>query len=278
MTAWQMLKAGVVFALTSLAIPAAAQTKTCDALKGEPRVVASNVLNTQHPYDCCEGTISECLVKKPVCKLAVRLADDVCRRAGAGKSQTEIERELVRRAASALGPKLKLDVSQSSIAGDPKAPVEIVAYLCARCPFCAKLEPQLYLSVTQGKLKGKAKLVVRPFPIRSHKHSTLAAKALLAAERQGKFWDFLNYMYAHFDQFDPEKLEEFAAKAGLDAERFRAALADPALENTLVASKKEGIRNHVEATPTLLVNRRKYEAEAAIVAIEDFVEEQAEQK
>lgn len=268
-----------VLALTALflvAPQAFAQTKACDALKGEQRAVATNVLKTQHPYDCCDGTIAECLTKKPVCSLAVRLANDVCRRAAAGQSQKDIERELARRAASALAPKLTVDTTQAAVAGDANAPVEIVVYLCARCPFCAKLVPQLYASVTQGKLKGKAKLIVRPFPIRTHKHSTLAAKAMLAADRMGQFWPYLMYLYAHFDEFDPDTLVASSAKAGLDPERFRALLSDPGIENTLVASKKEGIRNHVDATPTLLINRRKYEADHSLTAVEDFVEERAE--
>ncbi|HMA97672.1 MAG TPA: thioredoxin domain-containing protein, partial [Polyangiaceae bacterium] len=268
-----LLRPLVLIALCCLTLPAFAQTKTCDALKGEQRTAATNVLKSQHPYDCCDGTIAECLTKKPVCALAVRLANDVCRRAAAGQSQREIERELARRAASALAPKLTVDTTQVAVAGDVNAPVEIVVYLCARCPFCAKLVPQLYASVTQGRLKGKAKLIVRPFPIRSHKHSTLAAKAMLAADRMGQFWPYLMYLYAHFDEFDPDTLVASAGKAGLDPERFRALLADPGIENTLVASKKEGIRNHVDATPTLLINRRKYEAEHALPAVEDFVEE-----
>lgn len=278
MTLWRMLQGLLTFSLLLLTLPAAAQTKTCDALKGEPRIIASNVLKSQHPYDCCDGTIAECLARKPLCSLATRLANDVCRRAAAGQSQKDIERELARRAASALGAKLAVDVSQSSILGDSKAPVEIVVYLCARCPFCAKLVPQLQQSVTQGRLKGTARLIVRPFPIRSHKHSTLAAKAMVAADRLGQLWPFLAYLYAHFDEFDPAKLSDFAAKAGIDPERFNAALAEPATEKVLVDSKKEGIRNHVEATPTLLINRRKYEAEAALLAVEDFVEEQVEAK
>lgn len=273
-----MLQGLLTGLLLLLALPVGAQTKTCDALKGEQRVTANNVLRSQHPYDCCDGTIAECLARKPQCAIAVRLANDVCRRAAAGQSQKDIERELARRAASALGPKLSVDVSQSSIAGDAKAPVEIVVYLCARCPFCAKLVPQLQQSVTQGRLKGKARLVVRPFPIRSHKHSTLAAKAMVAAERLGQLWPFLTYLYAHFDEFDPTKLSDFATQAGIDPERFNAAIADPGVEKVLVDSKKEGIRNHVEATPTLLINRRKYDAEAALLAIEDFVEEQVESK
>lgn len=262
--------------LSVFALPVGAQTKPCDALKGAAREIASGVLKSAHPHDCCDGTILECLAKKPVCPLAIRLANDVCRRAGAGQSQKDIERELARRATSTMSPKVSIDVSSAVVAGDGNAAIEIVAYLCARCPYCAKLTPQLCESVTQGRLKGKAKLIIRPFPIRSHKHSTIGAKAMLAAARLGQFWPYVLQLYANFDRFDPEKIPECAAKAGLDPERFRALLADPELERILVESKKEGIRNQVDATPTLFINRRKYEAELSLAAIEDFVEERIE--
>jgi len=262
--------------LSVVVLPVVAQTKTCDALKGEARETASSVLKSAHPYDCCDGTIVECLAKKPVCPLVIRLTNDVCRRAGAGQSQKDIERELARRANSTMTPKVSIDVAGSAVAGDSNAPIEIVAYLCARCPYCAKLTPQLYESVTQGRLKGKAKLILRPYPVRSHKHSTILAKAMLVAARLGQFWPYVLHLYANFDRFDPEKIPECAAKAGLDIERFRALLADPELERILVVSKKEGVRNQVDATPTLFINRRKYEAELSLAAIEDFVEERVE--
>lgn len=273
-----MLHVVLVLLCSFLAFPVWAQTALCDGLKGPQRDAAIQVLRSAHPYDCCEGTLHECLTQKPVCPLAVRLANDVCRRAAAGQSSQDIERELARRAASTMSPRVPIDVSSDVTAGDASAPVEIVAYLCGRCPYCAKLTPQLYESVTSGKLKGKAKLVVRPFPIRSHRHSALLAKAMLAAARMGQFWPYLLHLYAHFDRFNPEKVVECAAKSGLDPERFRVLLEDSQVERILVASKKEGVRNKVDATPTLFINRRKYEAELSLAAIEDFVEERLEAK
>lgn len=272
----RILRIVALLLVSFIASSSLAQTRSCDELKGASRETATKVMRTAHPHDCCDGTIVECLAKKPVCPLAVRLANDVCRRAAAGQSQQDIERELARRATSAMSPKVSIDVSTAVVAGDANAPVEIVAYLCGRCPYCAKLTPQLYESVTSGKLKGKAKLIVRPFPVRSHKHSTVLAKAMLAAARMGQFWPYLLHLYAHFDRFDPDKLVECAAKAGLEPDGFRKLLDDPEIERSLVASKKEGVRNSVDATPTLFVNRRKYEAELSLVAIEDFVAERLE--
>lgn len=253
---------------------AAAQTPACDGLTGAKRDVATQVLSTAHPHDCCDGTLAECLKRSPVCPLVTRLANDVCRRAGAGQSKADIERELQRRAMSVTSPKVSIDTSKSAVAGDPNAKVEIVLYLCARCPYCSRLLPQLYESVTNGRLKGKAKVIVRPFPIRSHSGSTEGARAMLAAQQQGKYFPFLLHLYKNFDRFDPAKLPECAAAAGLDAERFRQDMRDPALEKILVEAKKEGIRNRVDATPTVYVQRRKYHADLSLAAIEDFAEEQ----
>lgn len=257
---------------------AAAQVPACDALSGAKRDVAMQVLAAAHPHDCCDGTLAECLKQKPVCPLVTRLAADVCRRAGAGQSKADIERELSRRAASVSSPKVKIDTSGAAVAGDPNAKVEIVVYLCARCPYCSRLLPQLYASVTTGELKGKAKLIVRPFPIRSHAGSTEGAKAMIAAQRQGRFWEMVLHMYANFDKFDPARLPECAAAAGLERERFQRDMAEPAVEKILVEAKKEGIRNRVEATPSVFIERRKYHAELSLVAIEDFVEEEWERR
>jgi protein-disulfide isomerase len=264
--------------LAFVVTPVAAQTTTCDALTGAKRDVALAVLKSQRPYDCCSSTIYECLKKKPACSLVVRLANDVCRQAGAGKGRAEIERELLRRAASRSSSKQEIDLSHAVVAGDPSAPVEIVVYVCARCPYCAKLTPALHHSVTAGKLKGKAKLYIRPFPIRSHEGSTVAGMAWLAAQRLGKFWEMVLHMYKTFDRFDPSKLPDCAAHQGMDREAFSKLLKDPGLRKQLVESKKEGIRNHVTATPTIFVERRKYQANLDTVAVEDFVMEVLEAK
>lgn len=258
--------------ITCMVHGAWAQTETCNSLSETEREIALSVLSSQHPYDCCDETIFQCLSKEPVCPLALRLANDVCRQAAAGQSKVDIEQELSRRAVSATGPRVSIDTSEATVAGDPNAKVEIVAYLCVRCPYCAIHTLHLYESVTSGRLKGKARLFVRPFIIRSHAGSTAGAMAMMAAHRLGKFWDMLLLMFRNFDSYDSAKLPEWAASKGMDTDRFRELMEDADLRMKLVESQKEGIRNHVEGTPTIFVNRRKYAASLSLKAIEDFVE------
>ena len=115
--------------------------------------------------------------------IRVRAAALVCRRVAAKQSRSDIERELARRATSderratsmmPTGTMYRIDTRNSPIGGSPEAKVTLVAYLCPRCPYCAQLEPELYQSVIFGKLKGKVKLYVRLFPVRSHAGSTEA--------------------------------------------------------------------------------------------------------
>jgi protein-disulfide isomerase len=52
-------------------------------------------------------------------------------------------------------------------------------------------------------------------------------------------------------------------------------MADPATRETLVASKKEGLANGVEETPTLFINGRRWVGDLEAVEILDAVAEEA---
>jgi len=261
--------------MLAVSIPALAQTPTCDALSGPKKAVADAVLRSQHPYECCDDTNHACLQQKPVCLLARRLANDVCRRAGAGQSQADIERALARRATSMTSTqKAPIDTSKFEPAGAADAKVQVTGYMCARCPYCSRLLPALHQSVTQGALKDKARLHFRVFPIRSHEGSTEGGLALVAAQRLGKFWPFLLHLYRNFDKFDPAKLPECAEHHGMNRDEFVRLMNDPASRELLTESKKEGVRNKVGATPTMFINGRPYSADLDMATLQDVIEEE----
>ena len=120
MTSWKacLLPFLALVALVTLPRPASAQTATCDALSGAQRARALDLLKSQHPYDCCDGTIWDCLHSQQVCRLAKRLANDVCRRVKAGQSKAAITRELSRRATSMTGRKYSINLSGEPRLGD----------------------------------------------------------------------------------------------------------------------------------------------------------------
>lgn len=255
---------------------AVAQTPTCDALSGEKKALATALMNEQHPYDCCDGTITECL-KEGKCTLPRRLANHICRMAAAGKDKAAIERSLSQRATSMSSARpVPIDLSRAERAGEANAPVTLTMYLCNRCPYCAKIVPQLHKAVVEGALKGKVKAYVREFPIRSHAGSTEGGMAMVAARRLGKGWPFVLHLYRIFDKYDPANLPKCAAEYGMDEAQFRNLLTDEGVRKELTASKREGVRNRVNATPTLFINGRRYSGDLDFDTVVDVLEEEAE--
>lgn len=253
----------------------ATSTPTCGALSKELQSRAFALLDKLHPYDCCDDTIAACLEEKPTCLLAVRLAENICRRIQDGQEETRIQRALSRRARSMIMERpVSIDLSSVPVVGDPKASVTLVEYACGRCPYCAKITPPLHQAVTEGVLKGIAKLYFKVFPIRGHEFSKEAGMGFVAANALNKFWPFALYAYEHFDQFCPLKQPGWAAHVGLDEVKFETLLANKKLLEQLVESKKEGLRNRVDATPTFFVNGRKFVGEIRLEELVDVVLEE----
>jgi protein-disulfide isomerase len=274
-----MIRVGiaVVVALWS-AIAAAAGPEICDALDQKQRRMAGRILADEYVYDCCDDTISRCLEASPVCRLAVRLAESVCRRVAAGQDETGIRRALSRRARSMVGgaSPAEIDLSKAPIFGPDEAPVTLVIYACARCPYCSKLIPALYEAVDGGVLTDDVRLAFRIFPIRGHEGSTEAGLGFAAAVEMGRFWPFMLYAYHHFDEFSAEAQTEWAAAVGLDQSEFSERLQDAVTRDMLVESKKEGLVNGVEETPTLFLNGRRWVGDLAIDPLVDAIQEEVE--
>jgi protein-disulfide isomerase len=268
--------AATVLIVLSTATSAVGQTAACAALGDRQRQMAEEILGSEYLYDCCDDTISRCLQARPTNRLAVLIAEDVCRRVAAGEDAPQIRRALSRRARSMVGggAPAEVDLAAASIFGRSDAPVTVVIYACARCPYCSKLIPALYEAVDDGPLQSDARLAFRVFPIRGHEGSTEAGLGFAAAAAMDRFWPFMLYAYRHFDGFSAERQLQWAEAAGLDPDEFASRLEDPATRDALVASKKEGLVNGVEETPTLLINGRRWVADLEFEEIVSAVEEE----
>ncbi len=255
--------------------PAHAQTPICDELTGGQRGLADTILSSEYLYDCCDGTISACLAEEPACSLARRLADNVCRRVEAGQDEAQIRRGLSRRARSMVGggAPMEIDLEAAPVLGPDDAPVTVVIYACARCPFCSRLIPELIETESSGPLHERVRFAFRIFPIRGHDNSTPAGLAFQAAAELDAFWPFMLEAYRHFDGWSPEAQLQWAQAVGLEPEDFEARMADPATRAAVVASKKEGLVNGVEATPTFFINGRRWVGDLEKDELLDALEE-----
>ena len=101
------------------------------------------------------------------------------------------------------------------------------------------------------------KIIFKNFPIRSHKFAVQAAVAALAADRQGKFWDFHDELFKQYNKLNEEKVQEIAAKLKLDKAQFEKDRKDPLLLEQIKYDYNEGIRVGINSVPSVFVNGRK---------------------
>jgi protein-disulfide isomerase len=103
----------------------------------------------------------------------------------------------------------------------------------------------------------EVKVVYKNFPIRSHRFSEPAAKAALAAHRQGKFWPFHDLLYQNYNNLSNEKIREIAQSLQLDMARFEKDWQDPAIAAKVEADQRDGSQAGVRGVPTIFINGRR---------------------
>ena len=73
----------------------------------------------------------------------------------------------------------------------------------------------------------EVKVVFKNFPLQNHKFAMKAAIAALAADSQGKFWEFHDLLFKDYNRLNDETVREIAKKLELDEQAFEKKMADP---------------------------------------------------
>jgi protein-disulfide isomerase len=98
------------------------------------------------------------------------------------------------------------------------------------------------------------KLVHKNFPLRNHKFAVNAAKAALAAHRQGRFWDYHHKLFENYKQLNDTKLQALATDLELDLERFNKDMNDPSIQRLIYRDVKEGRDAGIRGIPAVFIN------------------------
>ena len=134
----------------------------------------------------------------------------------------------------------------------------IVEFADFECPFCQKLAPEL--DALFEKRPGKVRFVFKFMPLSMHPHGEIAARAAIAAQAQGKFWEMHHLLFANGEHLEDTDLDTYAKGLGLDMTRFHSDLQSPATKARLDADRKLADDLGVKGTPTLYVDGREYDA------------------
>ena len=106
----------------------------------------------------------------------------------------------------------------------------------------------------------KVKIVVKHFPLNSHRFAFPAAMGAMAAHNQGKFFEFHTALMKNYNALNDEKIESIAKELQLDMPRWKSDRKSPENRALIIGDINEGRRIGVRGTPSAYVNGKRIES------------------
>lgn len=174
----------------------------------------------------------------------------------------------------------QIQMTDAPALGDAKAPVTLVEYSDFECPICRSLHDELRALLPRYP---QVRVVFKDFPLEQiHPWARTAALAGRCAYEQDPktFWKMYDLIYDNQDVISAEnawnKMLEFAATAGANADTLKACMASPVAGAAVDASKANGQLLEVGSTPTIFINGRRVVGVDARL-IEQYIKYELEQ-
>lgn len=158
------------------------------------------------------------------------------------------------------------------MSGRPNAPVVIVEFFDFGCPHCAMLAP--ILDEVAKLYPDQVTIYYKNFPLSHNPDGVPAAKAAIAAHRQGKFKAMHDLLFANQGEHDKQALFAYAAKIGLDMARFEADFTSADIDAQITQDRKEALEAELQGTPTVYINGREFTDPAGVAFFKDWIDEE----
>jgi protein-disulfide isomerase len=171
-----------------------------------------------------------------------------------------------------LSQELQAALVQGGVAtfGPANAKVQIVEFSDFQCPFCSRAASVVHQ--IKEKYGSRVRFTFRQFPLPMHPNAHDAAEAALAANTQGKFWEFHDKLFEHQKQLDRAGLEEQAKESGLNLVSFKKALDDHKFAAAVDADVKLGEQVQVQGTPSMFINGARVADPTSFEAVSELIE------
>lgn len=133
--------------------------------------------------------------------------------------------------------------------GNPQGSVTVVEFFDPRCGYCKQMRP-----VVADLLRGQrdVRWVMKDLPILGP-NSVLASRALLAAQKQGKYAELHDAVLKLREEPTEPVLKREAERAGLDWARLKRDMDDPSIQRRIEANTELARALQVQGTPAMVV-------------------------
>ncbi|MFT4295166.1 MAG: thioredoxin domain-containing protein [Micropruina sp.] len=178
---------------------------------------------------------------------------------------------------------VRRDAKDPAAIGDVNAPVVLLLWTDLRCPFCALFDRDTLPTIVRDYVQtGKVRIEVHPVAFFGEQSGD-AAVAAQAAGEQGKFFAFLNAVYAEapekgHPELPRQRLIYFAKKAGVpDIKQFTADLGRSDLRQAAQQSTQGAQSLGVNSVPFFVVGNTAVAGAQPIEVFRRFLDDAIEQ-
>jgi protein-disulfide isomerase len=137
----------------------------------------------------------------------------------------------------------------SPVGGNPQGDATLVEFFDYNCPYCRKMSPLL---IDAEKADPKLRIAFKEFPILGP-NSEFAAKAALAAHRQGRYVEFHHALMAVKGTVNESVVLATAKELGLDIDRLKADMQDPAILVSIERNLALAATLRINGTPGFVI-------------------------
>ena len=167
-----------------------------------------------------------------------------------GVLRTKRQEEERRRAAAAIarnGEALRAH-PLSPVSGNAEGDVTVVEFFDYQCGYCKRALPAMTALLEED---ANVRVVWKEFPILGPV-SDFAARASMAADRQGRYYPF-HLALMKEPELTEGKVLEIAGKTGLDTARLQQDMQDPAIRAYIDETRALGQRIGISGTPAFVI-------------------------
>ena len=215
-------------------------------------------------------SIAQCVTEKRKCDACLPAAQFLSKQVTRGKTRNQAETAYQLR----FSPdKVKtIDVAGSPAKGAANPTVTIVEWADFECPFCGMASP--VIGAIAKAYPEHVQVVFKNLPLPMHEHAEPAARASVAAGKQGKFWEMHDILFKNQKALDDKSLQGYAKTLGLDVAKFNNDRRSEPVVDQVSKEKKQANQLKAGGTPTVYINGRLFDLESfdLVEDLSDWIE------
>ncbi|VVC76741.1 Thiol:disulfide interchange protein DsbA [Aquicella siphonis] len=140
---------------------------------------------------------------------------------------------------------------QDPVAGNPKGSVTVVEFFDYQCSHCINMAPVISAII---KANPKVRIVFKEYPIRGPM-SEIAARAALAANMQGKYYEFNHALMTTSLAMNENNILDIAKSMGLNVKKLKKDMNSSTVTNVIQANYALARELNLTGTPAFFVGK-----------------------